>query len=465
LTTRKVASDLSSKSKKPEPVRSVRTTEIYAWASQLASETRKSDWVLDWYVWPNAIREIIHKLETISGGIVGLVGFQGVGKSSALQAIFRSPMEQADRGRGKDGEMGPGSRQKYRIVLFKWRRESELFRSLMNRSHEASESFLSVYLPELLKQSSISIPSAASRGNLLHRLSVLEHEAKSLTSCLAAQRDPEFYASGAAYEETNRLERKFDKSTLKKLRETAWLRMLRQNEVILIDTPDYSKTDRRLMAKDLEGVYWLWNTLALSTTSAIQPNIVLAIQKEMFRDHFFFDKMEKVELEPLRPAQMVEAYRKRFNSVNPFTEDALLSLARMSRGIFRRFLRYITLTLRDWDRTGREAPIDIVFVKQAVPTARLAEDMELELAELFPKHSDLRLLAVRLLMLLAESGERRQSELAELLEVEPYMLSRLLTKLETARYVIRRREGNDKIVSVYSQKTTRDAATNQVVLA
>jgi hypothetical protein len=62
--------------------------------------------------------------------------------------------------------------------------------------------------------------------------------------------------------------------------------MLGQNETILIDTPDYSKTDRRLMAKDLDGIYWLWNTLASSATSAITPNIVLAIQKEMFRDHF-----------------------------------------------------------------------------------------------------------------------------------------------------------------------------------
>ena len=79
------------------------------------------------------------------------------------------------------------------------------------------------------------------------------------------------------------------------------------------------------------------------------PNFVIAVQKEMFRDHFFFDKMEKVELEPLRPEQMVEVYRKRFKTIKPFTEDALLTLARMSRGIFRRFLIYITLTLQHWE--------------------------------------------------------------------------------------------------------------------
>jgi hypothetical protein len=451
VVTSKLASDLSSGSKKPEPGNSVPTSEIYSWASQLASESRKPDWVFYWYVWPDAVREIIRKLETTSGGIFGLVGFQGVGKSSALQATYRTRIEQMDRQWASSGEKGPVPRHAYRIVLFKWRRESELFRSLLNGSHEASESFLSEYLPDLLQRSSIHTPSVRSRSGLHYKLSVLEQEAKSLTSRLAAERDPEFYASGAARKEVDRLERKFDKATLKKLRETAWLRVFGQNETILIDTPDYSKTDRRLMAKDLDGIYWLWNTLASSATSAITPNIVLAIQKEMFRDHFFFDKMEKVELEPLKPEQMLEAYRKRFKAIEPFTEDALLTLARMSRGVFRRFLRYITLTLQHWE-TSRNGRVDTTIVKEAVTVERLAEDIGRELAELFPKQSDLRLQAVRLLMHLEESGPKKQTELAEELGMEGYAMSRLLAKLELHRYIIRRREGTDKIVALRKQR-------------
>jgi hypothetical protein len=142
------------------------------------------------------------------------------------------------------------------------------------------------------------------------------------------------------------------------------------------------------------------------------PNSVIAVQKEMFRDHFFFDKMEKVELEPLRPEQIVEVYRKRFKAIKPFTEDALLALGRMSRGIFRRFLRYITLALQYSESRGRKI-IDTGTVKEAVTVERLAEDMELELAELFPKQSDLRLQGVRVLMHLEESGPRSQTELAD----------------------------------------------------
>jgi DNA-binding MarR family transcriptional regulator len=78
----------------------------------------------------------------------------------------------------------------------------------------------------------------------------------------------------------------------------------------------------------------------------------------------------------------------------------------------------------------------------------LAEDMELEPMELFPKRSDLRLQAVRLLMRLEESAAVKQSELAEELGIEQYPLSRLLAKLELHRYVVRERAGTNKMVSL-----------------
>jgi len=88
----KLASDLSSGKREHGPDNSVPTSEIYSWASQLASESRKLDWVFYRYVWPDAVRERIHKLETMNGGIIGLVGLQGVGKSSALLAILSRRM-------------------------------------------------------------------------------------------------------------------------------------------------------------------------------------------------------------------------------------------------------------------------------------------------------------------------------------------------------------------------------------
>jgi len=425
VATSKLASDLSSGSKKPEPGNSVPTSEIYSWASQLASESRKLDWVFYWYVWPDAVREIIRKLETTSGGIFGLVGFQGVGKSSALLAILSGRMLLQHEEYRKAHESGDPPDLGQDVIRFKWRRQSELLPSLLNNTHEASAEFHREYLGALMVQVRMHFPHLISQE--------LEKNPEWL--------NPEWAAA------------RLGRSAIRGVQQNSWLNMLRKKKLILIDTPDYSKTDRRLMARDLEEMYWLWNSLSRATylEDETKPNLVIAIQKEMFRDHFFFDKMEKVELEPLKPEQMLEAYRKRFKAIEPFTEDALLTLARMSRGIFRRFLRYITVTLHHWE-TGREGPIDATVVKEAVTVERLVEDMERKLAELFPKQSDLRLKAVRLLMHLEESGPKKQTELAEELGMEGYAMSRLLAKLELHRYIIRRREGTDKIVALRKQR-------------
>jgi hypothetical protein len=217
------------------------------------------------------------------------------------------------------------------VIRFKWRRQSELLPSLLNNTHEASAEFHREHLGALMEQVRMHFPHLISQE--------LEKNPERLNPDWAAAR--------------------LGRSAIRAVQQNSWLSMLRKKKLILIDTPDYSKTDRRLMAKDLDDIYWLWNSLSRATylKDETNPNIVIAIQKEMLRDHFFFDKMETKELEPLNPQQMVEAYRKRFKAIDPFTEEALLTLARMSRGIFRRFLRYITVTVQHWE-TGKEGPID-----------------------------------------------------------------------------------------------------------
>jgi hypothetical protein len=333
-------------------------------------------------------------LDGMSGGLVGIVGLQGVGKSSSLTVL-----DATERMKGEQGQ----------VVFFKWRREKELFKSLLDRSHEASEEFLQEYgrtLAQVLKE-------------------------------------PEQDVDAVALD--SRLQRKVGRSRVENLRKSAWMHFLRTKRLILIDTPDYSKTDRRAMATDLGDIYWLWNNF--TRTCETSPNMVVAAQKEMFGGHFFFDKMHKIELDPLEPARMLEAFVKRFNDMAPFTENALMTLARMSRGIFRRFQRYIMLTIGAW-QTGAsgQGGIDVATVKEAVTLDRLAEDMELELSEVYPKHEDLRLQAVRALMRLEESGPITQDRLAEQLGVERYAMSRLLSKLELHRYVARERVGSEKVV-------------------
>ena len=285
------------------------------------------------------------------------MGLQGVSTSSALLVLEATKKAQLET---------------EHVILFKWQREKNLFESLLGWDHEASEKIIPKYRQGLEEKYD---------GPLV----VTSHgEPKS------------------AIVSRDTMERLVGKNASEVLRRRSWLDILRRKKVILIDTPDYSKTDKRAMAKDLNDIYWLW--INLSKKTGRKPNIVLAVQKEMLGSHFFFDKMQKIELEPLQSEQILEAYMKPFKSTKPFTEEALLTLARMSRGIFRRFLRYVSLTSELWlTYPEPRQPIDRAVVKQAVTLERLTEDMELELASVFPRQSDAPRQAVQLLMHLEES--------------------------------------------------------------
>jgi uncharacterized membrane protein len=356
----------------------------------------------------------------MEGCLIGLIGFQGVGKSSALLALKKAMLRIEFQERIKKNKpLIPDTfLEDDGVALFKWRREPQLLESLAEGTHEIStyvnRDRAEMLLPMLKRNlPSSEVPSHAEDVNV----------------------------------EWAEMQLGFTKSQIKETRKTSWLRVLGWKKMILIDTPDYSKTDKRMMAKDLDDIYWLWNYLLNGI--GVKPNFVIAIQKEMFSGHFFFDKMMRIELKPLTPEQMLKAYKKRFKTTNPFTEEALLRLARMSRGIFRRFLRYIALTLDLWmSKTQPKEHIESEIVKEAITTKRLAEDMELELSELFPKQSDLKHKAVQLLLDLSEHGPRNQIQLSEDLELNSYTTSRILSKLEQHNYIKRTRAGNDKIVNL-----------------
>ena len=381
------------------------TEVVRAWASQLAAESRDQDNASRFYVWPKSLFQISEQLRCTEGCIIGVVGLQGVGKSSALLALEATEkvgLEQSD------------------VVLFKWQREKDLYESLLEENHEASREFLQEYREALVNTYGRMLQEPNDRYVIPIRT----------------------------------IERVIGKNRSEVLRRRTWLDILRIKKVILIDTPDYSRTDKRAMARDLDDIHRLW--VDLCKTRGQKPNIVLAVQKEMFGGHLFFDKMQKIELEPLEPEQMIEAYKKHFGTTKPFTEEALLTLALMSRGVFRRFLRYINLALEKWSTHPDPGySIDRVVVKEAVTFERLAEDMEFELAGVFPRQSDAPRQAVQLLMELEEHGSLKQSKLVKRLGIKDYSLSRLIAKLEQHRYVQRERSGTDKIVSLVRTRKYR----------
>jgi len=217
--------------------------------------------------------------------------------------------------------------------------------------------------------------------------------------------------------------------------------MVSWKKVVLIDTPDYPKTDKRRLNRDLNEIHWFWNSLMAQCHNA---TIVIAVQKEMPKDHFFLDKMQVVELRPLSAEQLLRAYMKQFGTFEPFTEDAVKLLAQMSRGVFRRFLRYIYMTLENRDGTTEITEED---VRNSVSEQQLLLDNEEELAKIFPKSDESRLQAIKVMQFL-ETHSTNQKELAESVGISEYALSRILDKLELHHKIRRERRGLEKMIRI-----------------
>ena len=384
---------------------------VRRWASQLTAEDRQLI-NPEYYVWPRAVKKLGDELaDSMYSRLVALVGQQGVGKTSALMALRQIRFRK-------------GSEESGGVVFFKWRRESQLFLDLLSGRHECSAGFLEVY-----------------RSRLLEELRNAEGDLK------WGDRE-RIWGSRSADVTVEWAERRLGRRVCDRLRAEVWMSFLVDYSILFVDTPDYSRRDRRAMARDLMDIQWFWH--ACNQNRSLRPRMVLAVQKEMvLSGNFFLDKMVRVDLEPLEAGELVEAYVKQFSGPEPFTREALLVLAGMSRGVFRRFLRYISLALDAWELQGRRPErVDVGLVRGAVGVERISEDMELELSEPFPRDREFRVLAVRVLLWLGEVGTARQQELLSRFGVEESRLSRLLERLELHRYISRERHGADKIVSL-----------------
>jgi len=87
--------------------------------------------------------------------------------------------------------------------------------------------------------------------------------------------------------------------------------------------------------------------------------------------------------------------------------------------------------------------IDIDVIEKAVTKKQLEEDMDQELSRLSPKNTEAR--AIEIQSLLQEEAIN-QKAMAEQLEIPEYKLSRILSRLENAGVISRKKTGFDKIV-------------------
>ncbi len=220
-------------------------------------------------------------------------------------------------------------------------------------------------------------------------------------------------------------------------------------KAFLIDTPDYGRKDVRLINRDLTQLSEFWTDLR---AFGYKANVIVFLQKELVkaRQQFFLLKMYPLmELTPLKPEEMLEVYRKALGagSLDPFAAESLTLVAQYSRGIFRRFMRYVNMIVLNMVRRGKET-VTVEDVKAVITDAVLMQDAELEFAEMFKSESRKRV-AVKMLSFLKERGETDQEMIAEALDVDPSTVGRIMPTLEDNGYVKRKRAEHGKwIVSI-----------------
>ena len=217
---------------------------------------------------------------------------------------------------------------------------------------------------------------------------------------------------------------------------------------VLIDVKDFS-------ANEVGKVYKLIDTLHNYWRHYRQLNIVIFIQKEIVRQrkHYWFDKFEyQPEMPVWTPQHFRDLYTKRWETIHPFIDAAFTTLAQISQGIPRRFLRNIRRVFRyQWSR-GWDEDMEITQedVNAAIGFTDRLVDMEKDLADIFHERAK-QILAIRIHdALIARGGRANQSDLVEMFfgeyEQPKSACSKFLRGLEAINWVSRTRDGRRKIV-------------------
>jgi hypothetical protein len=374
---------------------------VYRWASHLTAETRYTDpeSYKDYFLTASA-RSLHFKLTHMEQGLVGVIGLQGVGKTSTLQKLAY------DLNTSETSAIFIRWVADWQKIIEANPRIARAYKSTLNeRLHEKEEAY----------------------GRTFRRMPGLGGKVPDLTDLGRLER-------GEISLET--MEATLGKNESKKVMEEAIISTLAFTRYVFIDLPDYSKKTKSAMNEDLETVDNLWKRATQIAGDDMRTIFVIGIQKEMYGGHFLFGKMVPVVLSPMKIEEMVAAYKQKWVTIDPFTEESLKLLAQKSRGIFRRFLKYIMMCIEG--AAGQDLPITVEIVNRSITLDVLNADMDLELTDVFQNNREHKMMAVKTLAYLSNKNAN-QKDVAEMLDADETATGRLVKKLETYGYLKRER--------------------------
>lgn len=408
-----------------------RTKAVYEWSSKQTAESK--EFTLEDYYWTEPARRALFRLQNNKAVLLGIVGLQGSGKSTVIRAI-RESLDQLS-------------------VFYKWSRD---WRKAWIKDEAPMENYYFETLwtrlvddkPDVVRNK-LSVATYVIK-NLIDIVSDYPHQMKQAKT--SEEREKLIDRNYRAMDSLDRIatpetvERLLGDKIVQSIGEEFLNDFVANTDCFFIDMPDYTKNDVRTMSKDVDELQHLWDEFA---SKGRKTSFVIAMQKEivMRRPHFFFGKISMIELKPFTAEQLVEAYRQKWTTAEPFAEDALMLIAKLSRGIFRRFLKYIHLTIENSLIEEKACPITVEDVEKAVSFDVLLGDMELEFADIFTQQAH-KVQATKMLQTLREET-LSQKQIAERLNMTESMVTKIVGKLELYGYVKRTRgEGTTWLVSL-----------------
>lgn len=395
---------------------------IYQWASNLTTEQKEET-----YSWTPDALMLRQRLLNLKGCFIAVIGFQGIGKTALRQALYKV-LANNDK----------------KVLSLKWTKNS-----------------LKNIISDITKEKFNEDIATFTLGKLFDRFNRVDALSTWATICKKAGLNKNVSYSlqkfQVGYSDLTKQEEKELRIEIAKVFPVLFklltveeresfkrdnvLSIVQLSHTILIDLPDYSRQNINQLTKDLNDVGEFWENYVLYDTDNIyygqRPNVVLFFQKELFKGHFLLGKMDTFEIKPFQPAQFVEIMQVQVGTIEPFTREALLYLGSLSRGIFRRFKKYVRICLEEAIQHGCNS-LTVTYAKNWISFEQLEKDMELELMTVFPKRKELRKASVILLQLLREKGELTQQNIAETVFDNAKMkCSRVLDKLEAWNYIER----------------------------
>jgi hypothetical protein len=403
------------------------------------------------YFWIPEAKALLRRLESTMGNMIAVIGLQGSGKTALKQAL---ELELAN----KD----------FKVFSLKW--VGNIHEKFLEKTVEDEEEQLKYFdelmqllvneeLPKIVDQrqggfSEVNVHVYDLARKILKRLRLQNCEdlipyLKAFYSASGFEKDLKMHRR-SLMKLLPLLEKSLGKAKTERVKSKLLSNKLQTAHTILIDLPDYDRNSSREMYKDLTALQSWWENIFTENFEGYKQNVnlVLFFQKELFHGHFFIGKLDTYELKPLTPDELTEYFKKTFGNYAPFTEEAIKEIGMLSRGIFRRFKKYIRICLDHYfDNTITQVTRE--NVNNWISLDEIIKDMELELMTIFPKETENRILSVKLLRLLREKGPLSQSKIAEEIFGGATMrTSRVVDKLESRGYIKRERSGKEKIVSL-----------------